>query len=212
MNPITRAILLREASATTRMSLGRRVVAGLLGVDERPPNIVLPDLSDLVRRKGECPIHDHEGEEVIAQRNYAVAPGEYVAEWLTEHDTDMDELTFDLGVTESYAKELIAGRIPVSITVAIQLENLTGIPVKQWTALDTLYWKDKERIARESAVEERRVRREQLLGEGTEEEHALLDRLPERVTEALAAAKDGTFKGVTLGDEEPLVHRLADER
>lgn len=197
MDPITRAMLLREAQSTTRMSL--------------------PDLSDLVRRKGECPIHDNQGEPVIAQRNYAVAPGEYVTEWLEENDTTLTELAFDLGVAESYATELISGKIPVSPSIAIQLEHLTGIPVRSWNRLDTMYWQDKERIARETSVkDDRAARRDQLLGEIVEEDQALLDRLApddaKRVREGIAAAKDGTFKGVEFDHEEPLVNRLADER
>lgn len=138
---------------------------------------------------------------MIAQRNYAVAPGEYVTEWLEENSITLTQLAFDLGVSASYAQELIAGKMPVSITIAIQLEKLTGIPVKQWTALDTMYWSDRERLAREESVkQDRAARRDTLLGEIVEEDQALIGQISK-----------GTINDMSIGDES-LVERLADER
>jgi plasmid maintenance system antidote protein VapI len=132
--------------------LWRRIVANLLGVT-------------LPRRT----ISRELGEKVIAQRNYAVAPGEYVTEWLEENNITLSQLAFDLGVSESYATDLIGGKMPISPTVAISLSDLTGIPVKRWTALDTMYWSDRERIARTEAIEnDRAKRRAELLGETIE--------------------------------------------
>lgn len=85
----------------------------------------------------------------MADTNYAVPPGEYVKEWLEENHITLDELTYALGVTESYANELIAGKVPVSVEIATALERLTGIPLKQWVALDMRYWIDRSRIRRE---------------------------------------------------------------
>lgn len=157
MDSIARALLLREALATTRMSL--------------------PDLSDMVYRKGECPIHDNEGETVIAQRNYAVAPGEYVTEWLEENAITMEELAFALGVNETYTKDLIEGKIPINEEIAQALEKLTGIPVKQWAVLDATYWKDKARIAKIDVRAAVAARRDELLGEILEEDESLVHRL-----------------------------------
>lgn len=196
MDSIARAMLLREAVATTRMSLGRRVVAGLLGVD----------LQD----------HHNQGENMAAERDYAVAPGEYVTEWLEENDISMQELAFALGVNETYAWDLIAGKVPVSEEIAAALEKLTGIPVKQWAVLDATYWKDRARLAKIDVGAIAAARRDTLLAEIVDEDQALLDRLApddaKRVREGIAAAKDGTFKGVEFDYEEPLVNRLADER
>ena len=196
MDPIARALLLREALSTTRMSL--------------------PDLSDLVRHKGECPIHDNQGEEAILQRNYAVAPGEYVTEWLEENSITMGELAFALGVNETYTTDLIEGKIPINEDIAKALEKLTGIPVKRWAILDATYWKDRARIAKIDVSAAVAARRDELLGEILEEDQALLDRLgpdqAKRVRDGIAAAKDGTFKGVEFDHEESLVNRLADER
>lgn len=217
MDPITSAILLREASATTRMSLGRRVVAGLLGVDlhdgervsdkltggtsyytplptpeelidwmaqvEMAPEALAARLEvpikyvdEILTGQTEMPTHTwfalgkiigmtNQERSVIAQRNYAVAPGEYVNEWLEESETTAPDLAFKLGVSESYVHALLAGEIPVSDALADALATLTGIPVKSWRAFEEMYQKDKARLA-----------------------------------------------GVDLHEAEPLVHRIADER
>ena len=140
MDSIARALLLREALSTTRMS-------------------------------------KDEGVYVIAQRNYAVAPGEYVTEWLEENAITMEELAFALGVNETYTKDLIEGKIPINEDIAKALEKLTGIPVKQWAVLDATYWKDKARINKIDVTEAIRTRRDELLGEILEEDETLVHRL-----------------------------------
>lgn len=157
MDSIARALLLREALSTTRMSL--------------------PDLSDLVYRKGECPIHDNEGETVIAQRNYTVAPGEYVTEWLEENAITMEELAFALGVNETYTTDLIEGKIPINEEIALALEKLTGIPVKRWAVLDATYWADKARLAKIDVTAAVAARRDELLGEIVEDDEPLVHHL-----------------------------------
>lgn len=219
MNPITDAILLREASATTRMSLdlhdGEHVSDKLTGgtsyytplptpeelvdwmaqVEMAPETLAarlevpIKYVNEILTGQTEMPTHTwfalgkiigmtNQERSVIAQRNYAVPPGEWVTEWLEENSVTLTQLAFDLGVNPSYAQELVEGKMPVSPSVAIQLEHLTGIPVKSWTRLDTQYWQDKERIARESAVvSDRAARRDQLLGQIVEEDEPLLHRL-----------------------------------
>lgn len=156
MNPVTRAILLREAISTTRLD-------------------------------------QEQGEEVIAQRNYAVAPGEYIQEWMQEHDVDRHNVAWQLGVALTYVDQLLAGKIALSDDTCAALEKLTTIPVEQWERLDAMYWKDKARLEHER-------------------HSTILDRLApgdaERVREGIAAAQDGTFQGVKFPEvDEELENR-----
>lgn len=82
--------------------------------------------------------------------NYAVAPGEYIAEWLQEEEVSHAELEYALGVPETYLDALLSGQIALSDDVARALERLTGIPVTSWQRLDAKYWQDKARLAAES--------------------------------------------------------------
>lgn len=79
--------------------------------------------------------------------NYAVAPGEYIAEWLQEEEVSHAELEYALGVPETYLDALLSGQIALSDDVARALERLTGIPVTSWQRLDAKYWQDKARLA-----------------------------------------------------------------
>lgn len=85
--------------------------------------------------------------EKMTQSNYAVAPGEYVTEWLEEHQVSASALAHRLGVRESYVVALLAGQIAVSAPLAGALSDLTGIPASSWLAWETQYQKDKERLA-----------------------------------------------------------------
>lgn len=175
MRPVTYAgavpaMLIREALSSTRMDRDETINLG-------PPT--------------------PHGENVTAERDYAVAPGEYITEWLEENKVSHAELEYALGVSESYVTELISGKMPVSPSIAIQLENLTGIPVKSWTELDRKYWQDRERIARMESIEQQR---------------ALEGSLPARVVEGIQAAKDGTFKGVEFDWEQDSPEVPVDEK
>lgn len=81
------------------------------------------------------------------QRNYAVAAGEYIAEWLEEERISRAELEYGLGVSGTYLDSLLAGEIALSDDVALALERLTGVPVTSWQRLDAKYWEDKARLA-----------------------------------------------------------------
>lgn len=84
----------------------------------------------------------------MAERNYAVSPGEFVNEWLEEEGVTPSSLAWRLGVRESYVAQLLAGQIAVSDPLAQALAELTGIPAKSWRAWEALYQKDKARLAR----------------------------------------------------------------
>jgi plasmid maintenance system antidote protein VapI len=82
----------------------------------------------------------------MAETNYAVAPGEYITEWLEENEMDTSTLARRLGVPDKYVPQLLAGHMALFEPMLVKLADLTGIPVDWWKRLDTQYWKDKARL------------------------------------------------------------------
>lgn len=84
------------------------------------------------------------------ERNYAVAPGEFLIEWLEENPrTSLSGLAHRLGVAPSYVVMLLAGDIAISDSLAQALEELTNIPATSWQRWEAVYQKDKARLALE---------------------------------------------------------------
>lgn len=74
----------------------------------------------------------------MTQTNYAVSPGEYLKEWLNEQHP--------LHRTTTQLSDIIEGTAPVTIDIAVQLEQLTGIPTGSWLRYEAVYRSDLERL------------------------------------------------------------------
>lgn len=74
--------------------------------------------------------------------NYAVPPGEFVAEWLGENDVSRETLAFKLGVGPTYVDYLLAGKVALSDEVLERLQALTGITVNTWKRIEERYQAD----------------------------------------------------------------------
>ncbi|GFG85746.1 helix-turn-helix domain-containing protein [Mycolicibacter algericus] len=86
--------------------------------------------------------------------NYAVAPGEHIQEWLDEHGINAAELARRLDVTPKHVSELLSGKAPLSATVALGLERVTGIPARIWNRFEAGYREDLARLAEEDELTE----------------------------------------------------------
>lgn len=84
--------------------------------------------------------------------NYAVAPGEHIEEWLDEHGINAAELARRLDVTPKHVSELLAGKAPLSATVALGLERVTGVPARIWNSFEAGYREDLARLAEEEKL------------------------------------------------------------
>ena len=61
-------------------------------------------------------------------RDYAVAPGEYLEEWLEENpEITQKQLADDLGISRKQVNAILRGRAPISAQVAMRLEKVTPI-------------------------------------------------------------------------------------
>lgn len=79
-------------------------------------------------------------------RNYAVAPGEYLAEWLDDEHFTQQQLADRLGWSRKRVNEIVGGRAPISAEAAIQLERVTGIPADSWLRFEAAYRADLARL------------------------------------------------------------------
>jgi HTH-type transcriptional regulator/antitoxin HigA len=79
--------------------------------------------------------------------DYAVSPGDHIEEWLNEQGINAAELARRLNVTPKHVSELLAGKAPLSATVALGLERVTGIPARIWNRFEAGYREDLARLA-----------------------------------------------------------------
>lgn len=89
---------------------------------------------------------------MTALPNYAVSPGEHIQEWLDDHSLNAAELARRLSVTPKHVSELLSGKAPLSATVAIGLERVTGIPARLWNSFEAGYREDLARLAEEATL------------------------------------------------------------
>lgn len=89
---------------------------------------------------------------MTALPNYAVSPGEHIQEWLEDQGLNAAELARRLNVTPKHVSELLSGKAPLSATLAIGLERVTGIPARLWNSFEAGYREDLARLAEEATL------------------------------------------------------------
>ncbi len=77
--------------------------------------------------------------------DYAVHPGETLAEILEERDMSQSELAERMGRPKKAINEIVKGKAAITEDTAIQLERVLGVPAYFWLNLQTIY---REAIAR----------------------------------------------------------------
>lgn len=86
------------------------------------------------------------------QTNYAVAPGEFLQEWLDEESLTQEQAALLLGYSRKQVNAIVNGRAPVSNETATRLARVTGIPVDSWLGFELAYRADLARLADERAL------------------------------------------------------------
>ncbi len=82
--------------------------------------------------------------------DWAVAPGEILAELLAERDLSQSELARRMGRPIKTINEIIKGKAAITPETAIQLELTLNVPSSFWTNLETRY---RSSIARKKALD-----------------------------------------------------------
>ncbi|MEW9870793.1 HigA family addiction module antitoxin [Arthrobacter sp. HS15c] len=86
--------------------------------------------------------------------NYAVAPGEYLEEWIEEQGLSQQRVAELLGCSRKQVNEIVNGRAPITNETAIRLERVAGIPADAWLRYEAMYRADLARIADQEKLAE----------------------------------------------------------
>lgn len=84
--------------------------------------------------------------------NYAVAPGEYLKEWIDDEGLTQGDVASLLGTSRKTVNALIHGRTPLTEDMALRLERVTHIPAKSWLTFEAGYREDLARLQSEEAL------------------------------------------------------------
>lgn len=85
--------------------------------------------------------------------DYAVLPGETLAEWLDEREMSQGQLAQRLDKSTKHVNQIINGVAPILPATALDLESVTGIPARFWLSREAVYREDLERIKRSKEIE-----------------------------------------------------------
>ncbi|WP_045821459.1 HigA family addiction module antitoxin [Williamsia herbipolensis] len=85
----------------------------------------------------------------MTNTNYAVAPGEYLEEWIDEQGFSQQRVADLVGCSRKQVNEIIHGRAPITADTARRLERVVGIPADAWLRYEAAYRADLSRIADE---------------------------------------------------------------
>ncbi|MFC4755240.1 ImmA/IrrE family metallo-endopeptidase [Dietzia aurantiaca] len=80
--------------------------------------------------------------------DYAVAPGEFIREWMDENSVNARTLAHRLDVTEKHVSMLLSAKASLTPDMAVRLEAVTGTPAHIWNRYESLYRQDLVRIKR----------------------------------------------------------------
>lgn len=88
------------------------------------------------------------------EKDYAVAPGRILEEWLDENEMSQTELARRLGCSVKHVNRVVNGVASLTPTFAVDLERVTKVPARLWSNMESNYRTDLARLARESNEEE----------------------------------------------------------
>lgn len=84
--------------------------------------------------------------------NYAVAPGEYLKEWIDDEGLTQGDVASLLGTSRKTVNALVHGRTALTEDMALRLERVTHIPAKSWLTFEMGYREDLARLHSEEAL------------------------------------------------------------
>ncbi|MCT7990565.1 helix-turn-helix transcriptional regulator [Laspinema olomoucense] len=73
------------------------------------------------------------------QPNFVSPPGETLLERLQEREILVEELAAKMGISEVTIASLISGNTPITLEIALQLEQFLGIPAHFWNNRERHY-------------------------------------------------------------------------
>jgi len=74
-----------------------------------------------------------------AHSDFAIPPGEYLAEVMGELGLDRAEIAQKAGLSEVVVDRILNGTEPITRPIAAQLKNVTAVPANIWLGLEAEY-------------------------------------------------------------------------
>ena len=90
----------------------------------------------------------------MTDTDYAVAPGEYLNEWIADAALSQVQAAELLGYSLQQLNEIVNGRAPITDATALLLEQVVGVPASTWLRYETTYRADLVRIRDKKASAE----------------------------------------------------------
>lgn len=88
------------------------------------------------------------------EKDYAVAPGRMLDEWLDENDMTQTELARRLGCSVKHVNQVVNGVAALSPTFALELEQVTRVSARLWSNMEANYRIDMARLVRQANEDE----------------------------------------------------------
>lgn len=85
--------------------------------------------------------------------NYAVSPGEILADELEIRSMKQKELSKRTGITEKHIIDIVKAKSPITPSTAIKFERAIGMPADYWLNLESHYQEIKARLAEEEKLQ-----------------------------------------------------------
>lgn len=82
----------------------------------------------------------------MSETNYAVAPGEYLQEWMDEHGKTREYVADMMVIEPGRVDRILSGTEELTSYLTQQLHFVTGIPQRIWERQEALYRSDLKRL------------------------------------------------------------------
>ena len=83
----------------------------------------------------------------MTETDYAVAPGEYLAEWLDQSGVTLESIALKFDVQLLLLEGFLTGSVELGASLAAVLREATGVPARVWLRREQQYRADLERLA-----------------------------------------------------------------
>ena len=87
-----------------------------------------------------------------ATPDYIVTTGDYIAEWMEGEGITQAELARRLGTSRKHVSELLSGKAPLSHTLSLAMERVTGVAARIWNLYESGYRSDLARRTEDKAL------------------------------------------------------------
>lgn len=83
----------------------------------------------------------------------AIPPGETLSELLEDREISIKDFADSMDMSENTIEDLIRGDVPLTSSIASQLEKVLGVPASFWLNYESLYRETLSRVNEENSLD-----------------------------------------------------------